>query len=281
MGKSESKKAKKKNTRDESSLKALTKRFVTLIGDASNGVLDLNEAAKLLSVQKRRIYDITNVLEGIELIEKKGKNNIKWRGSGIAVTSSNSEESQEISQIKGELETLQRQNDQLDMEIAQAQRKTNLPEDKGPAFVCYDDIINIPTLQDRTIIAVRAPPGTMLTVPDPDDGLQYPDRRYQIFLKSKEEPIQVFLLKEGQQQQQQNQHQNQQHIAQQHQSGILSPAASRQRSISPYPTTPPPQSAQPQFQSPPHLERHSVAPQNLLSPTQDFRAIRQLSPPRE
>lgn len=29
--------------------------------------------------QKRRIYDITNVLEGIGLIEKKTKNVIHWR----------------------------------------------------------------------------------------------------------------------------------------------------------------------------------------------------------
>ena len=35
-----------------------------------------------LQVQKRRIYDITNVLEGIGLIEKKSKNVIAWRGGG-------------------------------------------------------------------------------------------------------------------------------------------------------------------------------------------------------
>ena len=35
----------------------------------------------LLQVQKRRIYDITNVLEGIGLIEKKSKNNIQWKGT--------------------------------------------------------------------------------------------------------------------------------------------------------------------------------------------------------
>ena len=33
-------------------------------------MLDLNKAAEALEVQKRRIYDITNVLEGIYLIEK-------------------------------------------------------------------------------------------------------------------------------------------------------------------------------------------------------------------
>lgn len=43
-----------------------------------DGVLDLNYAAEQLSVQKRRIYDITNVLEGIKLIEKKSKNNVQW-----------------------------------------------------------------------------------------------------------------------------------------------------------------------------------------------------------
>jgi hypothetical protein len=35
-------------------------------------------------VQKRRIYDITNVLEGIGLIEKRSKNNIQWKGSSAA-----------------------------------------------------------------------------------------------------------------------------------------------------------------------------------------------------
>lgn len=33
-------------------------------------------------MQKRRIYDITNVLEGIGLICKVVKNNIRWDGPG-------------------------------------------------------------------------------------------------------------------------------------------------------------------------------------------------------
>lgn len=35
-----------------------------------------------LGVQKRRIYDITNVLEGIGLICKESKNKIRWDGPG-------------------------------------------------------------------------------------------------------------------------------------------------------------------------------------------------------
>lgn len=33
----------------------------------------------MLAVQKRRLYDITNVLEGIDMIEKLGKNSIRWK----------------------------------------------------------------------------------------------------------------------------------------------------------------------------------------------------------
>jgi transcription factor E2F3 len=40
--------------------------------------LDLNKAAEVLKGQKRRIYDITNVLECIHLIKKKSKNNVQW-----------------------------------------------------------------------------------------------------------------------------------------------------------------------------------------------------------
>jgi transcription factor E2F3 len=45
--------------------------------------VDLNEAAEKLHVAKRRIYDITNVLEGIGLIEKTIKNKVRWKGSSI------------------------------------------------------------------------------------------------------------------------------------------------------------------------------------------------------
>ncbi len=65
--------------RTETSLGSLTKRFCELLHASPDGVLDLNEAAETLSVQKRRIYDITNVLEGVGLISKASKNHIRWK----------------------------------------------------------------------------------------------------------------------------------------------------------------------------------------------------------
>lgn len=64
--------------RYDSSLGLLTKKFIALLRSSAHGDLDLNCAASQLKVQKRRIYDITNVLEGIQLIEKNSKNHVQW-----------------------------------------------------------------------------------------------------------------------------------------------------------------------------------------------------------
>ena len=44
---------------------ATAKRFVALMTGAIDQTIELNEAAKKLNAPKRRIYDVTNVLEGL------------------------------------------------------------------------------------------------------------------------------------------------------------------------------------------------------------------------
>ncbi|TKS70109.1 Transcription factor E2F4 [Collichthys lucidus] len=62
------------------SLNLLATRFVMLLQQAEGGVLDIKDAVSLLAVgQKRRIYDITNVLEGVGLIVKISKSIVKWK----------------------------------------------------------------------------------------------------------------------------------------------------------------------------------------------------------
>lgn len=66
------------HTRYDSSLGFLTTKFIKLLNGAENNNLDLNYAAAELGVHKRRIYDITNVLEGIGYIEKKSMNVVAY-----------------------------------------------------------------------------------------------------------------------------------------------------------------------------------------------------------
>jgi transcription factor E2F3 len=99
------------NCRYDSSLGLLTKKFVKLIQEAEDGTLDLNYCAVVLEVQKRRIYDITNVLEGIGLIEKTTKNHIRWKG---ADNLGQKDLGDQISRLKSEVESMQSEESRLD-----------------------------------------------------------------------------------------------------------------------------------------------------------------------
>ncbi|XP_055918156.1 transcription factor E2F2 [Eupeodes corollae] len=127
------------NHRSESSLVNLTKMFVHLLKN-SDGQLDLKQAAKLLDVQKRRIYDITNVLEGIGLIEKTGHCCIvNWKGNindghGEAQTNTYSED-----ELKVFEENLDR-----DIELAKMNLRliTSNQSNQSFAYVTRDDLLS-------------------------------------------------------------------------------------------------------------------------------------------
>ncbi|XP_073066329.1 transcription factor E2FB-like isoform X3 [Primulina eburnea] len=181
--------------RYDSSLGLLTKKFINLIKHAENGILDLNNAAGMLEVQKRRIYDITNVLEGIDLIEKKLKNRIKWKGLD---GSRPGEDDESLSGLQKEVENLKLEDSTLDERIRETQeRLRGLSEDENNQrwlFVTEDDIKNLPCFQNQTLIAIKAPHGTTLEVPDPDEAVDYPQGRYRIVLRSTMGRIDVYLV---------------------------------------------------------------------------------------
>ena len=56
---------KQKRQRQENSLDELTKAFIDYVKDTKKTEININDVVKKLKVKKRRIYDITNVLEGI------------------------------------------------------------------------------------------------------------------------------------------------------------------------------------------------------------------------
>ncbi|MED6212747.1 E2F transcription factor 3 [Stylosanthes scabra] len=181
--------------RYDSSLGMLTKKFVNLVKHSEDGNLDLNQAAETLEVQKRRIYDITNVLEGIGLIEKKLKNRIHWKGTESSISG---DIDGDISMLKEEVEKLSLEEHRLDDRIREMQEKLrSLSEDENKQkflFVTEEDIKAVPCFQNETLIAIKAPHGTTLEVPDPEEAVDYLQRRYRIILRSTMGPIDVYLI---------------------------------------------------------------------------------------
>ncbi|KAF3667840.1 Transcription factor E2FA [Capsicum annuum] len=181
--------------RYDSSLGLLTKKFINLIKHAEDGMLDLNQAADTLEVQKRRIYDITNVLEGIGLIEKKLKNRIQWKGVDASKPGG---VDNDAAILKANIDSLSMEERRLDERIREMQEKLrDMSEDENNQrwlFVTEDDIKSLPCFQNETLIAVKAPHGTTLEVPDPDEAVDYPQRRYRIILRSTMGPIDVYLV---------------------------------------------------------------------------------------
>lgn len=211
-------------TRQENSLGELTKKFIQLIKQSENNTIDLNFAVTQLNVQKRRIYDITNVLEGIGLIEKWSKNKIRWKGSLTMNITSNSQdpssltthqevqEDQEIQRLTEELRKMEDEERWLDDTINLVENhlsemtKDSLYEQF--AYVTYEDIKKLSQTKenfDSIFLAIRAPKGTVLEIPDhsaqdhhedsqgKNDSGEDTKLRNQIFLKSPKEEILVYM----------------------------------------------------------------------------------------
>lgn len=218
----------KKN--NETTLTHLTKRFVKLLNSNSERVINLNDASLKLSVAKRRIYDITNVLEGIGLLQKTSKNVTKWvdcpRDSPFAapsqppatnITTNNSNHTNNSTTPNGnpdsldiksataginlnglpdaELLTLLKTYQTLEEGVNDLESTIRQQLSAEGAYVTYHDIKS--SFNDQTVIAVKAPPETRLEV----------NEHLQIAIKSENGQIEVYLYQHSNNNQNQAQQQ--------------------------------------------------------------------------
>lgn len=66
--------------RKEKSLGELCRRFLTIYGKEEKDFLLLDQCTQELNVERRRIYDIINILESFCVIRRQAKNSYQWRG---------------------------------------------------------------------------------------------------------------------------------------------------------------------------------------------------------
>ncbi|XP_069033018.1 transcription factor E2F3 [Embiotoca jacksoni] len=165
-------------TRCDTSLGLLTQKFAEMLSRSVDGVLDLNVVSQELNVPKRRVYDVTNVLEGIKLIKKKSKSNIQWMGAKA--------DPREDRELQGLIEEEKKLDELIQSCTRQVQQLCEDQHCQRYAYLTYEDVNRIPSLKEQTVIVIKAPAETKLEVPHPEESLQ-------VYLSSIQGPIEVFV----------------------------------------------------------------------------------------
>lgn len=179
----------KRTSRRDSSLGLLTQRFLDLLTTEGQKYVNLNSAANSLGVQKRRIYDITNVLEGIGLIEKTSKNTVRWRRqmkSDIEVLDSSAQQSKVDSVLSYDrLENaIENVTEVLSAQLNQLLSYANY---ECVLFITESSLSQTSRLQSHTLLALRAPGGTKLEIPHLTDP-------YQLWVSSSSGQVEVYAV---------------------------------------------------------------------------------------
>ena len=163
--------------RQENSLGELTKNFINYIRKSGRNTVNINELVKELKVKKRRIYDITNVLEGIGYVQKHAKNEISWIRTEVLNNFSNSllyNLKQDINNKKNEFLELEKINKSLDIEIEKIKDEFNLisqEEDFNQyGYITFTDLNDLSNNEKYDLLAIKAPKGTSIDIIDPNEA---------------------------------------------------------------------------------------------------------------
>lgn len=182
------------------SLFLITQRFVELIRSKPNKTLEINVCAAELGVKKRRVYDITNVLEGINVVAKSSKNNIQWIGPDIGADDDkkNEERMRQIQKTKSEIDELLAAETNLDRLTAQMAQKLKAEKEGITRLaVAKSDISSLECYRDKVVFAIHAPPGAEMTIPLPLVDYETNKKSYQLYLQSKDKPVEIYVVNQG------------------------------------------------------------------------------------
>ena len=175
----EEKEFKKDDTCQENSLGQLTKNFINYIKATGKKSININDLVNELSVKKRRIYDITNVLQGIGYLQKSGKNEIIWTKT-VKNKKNSKKKFEKIKKSnnncniqKSNIEQLEQENARLDEEIKNFRNEFNSIAKKSEflkyGYVSMDDLKKISINNKKDLYIIKASKGTVMNILDKDD----------------------------------------------------------------------------------------------------------------
>ena len=177
-----------KSFKIENSLSQLTQNFLNYIKKKGRVKISINDLVNDLNVKKRRIYDITNVLQGIGYLDKMGKNNFLWiknnndENNEHAPPNSESAKKDIISenyisnysQLKKEFDELKSKNNELDDLINRYREEFKLISEKNEfkiyGYITFDDIIELSKNENVHFMLIKAPKGTLINVIDDEEA---------------------------------------------------------------------------------------------------------------
>ncbi|EDO43843.1 predicted protein [Nematostella vectensis] len=147
------------------SLVDITRSLVRELKGAPAQTVDLNELAVRFAVDKRRLYDVVNILEGISLIKRRAAQRVSWN--------SDTERGNHAHALKSDLHWLDDKERELDRLIHMAksdmQAITYSSDADRYAYVTEKDIKGIESLLSDTVLVIKAPPRTTLEIPTPNN----------------------------------------------------------------------------------------------------------------
>lgn len=145
--------------RQENSLCKLTKKVLAYIRNKNKTNININELVKDLGVKKRRIYDITNVLQGIGYVEKQGKNEIIWNKNNCIFNK------KEIKN-KNKFYNLQQQINELNEQMNKQRDELNILSSKNDFnknnYVKFIDLANLAKNENKDLLIIKTVPGSKL-----------------------------------------------------------------------------------------------------------------------
>ena len=146
-------------------LVSVTKAFINMLLMSNGAEIDLVSAETALGASKRRLYDVTNVLAGVGLIERCGKAKVKWIGT--ASMDEYSGDTPKLCHDYQELEKVSQNVDNFLSDLTQSELFSDY------AWVSPKDILSIIPDNDVRVYALRGPSSMTIQVSDMDGDVPF------------------------------------------------------------------------------------------------------------